>query len=168
MKTTISILALFSTGLSAGLFYAWAVSVIPGTKRLADQGYLEAMQQINRAILNPGFFAIFFGAMVFMLWSSYIEFKTDLGSSFYFTLAAFIVYLAGTVGVTAAGNVPLNEALDLIELNQLGVEELKMTRQTYEAKWNRLHNVRTVCSVISFVLLLLAIRNPGQASTTFI
>lgn len=168
MKTTISILALFSTGLSAGLFYAWAVSVIPGTRRIADHSYVDTMQQINRAILNPGFFAIFFGAMVLMLWSAYLEFRTDMGSSFYFTLAAFIVYALGTVGVTAAGNVPLNEALDLIELNQLGAEELKITRQTYETKWNRLHNVRTVFSVISFVLLLLAIRNPGQANTTFI
>ncbi|GAB5527693.1 MAG: DUF1772 domain-containing protein [Roseivirga sp.] len=168
MKTTISILTLFSTGLSAGLFYAWAVSVIPGTKRLADQGYLEAMQQINRAILNPGFFAIFFGAMVLMLLSAYLEFKTDMGSSFYFTLAALIVYVVGTFGVTAAGNVPLNEALDLIELNQLSLDELKITRQNYELKWNRLHHVRTACSVISFVLLLLAIRTPVQTNTTFI
>ncbi|MCE7993008.1 MAG: DUF1772 domain-containing protein [Roseivirga sp.] len=168
MKTTISLLALLSTGLSAGLFYAWSVSVIPGTKRMADQSYLEAMQQINRAILNPGFFAIFFGALLLMLWSSYLEFKADIGPSFFFTLAALIVYLAGTVGVTAAGNVPLNEALDLIELNKLGASELKATRQAYELKWNRLHNVRTVFSVISFVLLLLAIRNPAQVNTTFI
>lgn len=168
MKTIISILALLSTGLSAGLFYAWAVSVIPGTKRMADPGYLEAMQQINRAILNPGFFAIFFGALLMMLWSAYLEFKVEIGPSFYFTMAAFIVYVAGTVGVTAAGNVPLNEALDLIELNKLGAEELRMTRQAYELKWNRLHNVRTVFSVISFVLLLLAVRHPGQVNTTFI
>lgn len=168
MKTTISILALLSTGLSAGLFYAWAVSVIPGTKRIADQSYLEAMQQINRAILNPGFFAIFFGALIMILWSTYLEFKMDMGQSFYFTVAAFIVYMAGTVGVTVAGNVPLNEALDLIELNKLGAEELRVTRQAYELKWNRLHNVRTVFSVISFVLLLLAIRHPEQANTTFI
>lgn len=168
MKVIISILALLSTGLSAGLFYAWSVSVIPGTKRMADHSYLEAMQQINRAILNPGFFAIFFGSLLLMLWSSYLEFKADLSPSFFFTLAALIVYIAGTVGVTAVGNVPLNEALDLIELNKLGASELKMTRQAYELKWNRLHHVRTVFSIISFVLLLLAIRNPAQVNTTFI
>lgn len=168
MKTTISLLALLSTGLSAGLFYAWAVSVIPGTKRMADQSYLEAMQHINRAILNPGFFAIFFGAFLLMLWSSYLEFRTDVGPSFYYTLAALIVYVVGTIAVTSAGNVPLNEALDLIELNKLGAAELKITRQAYEVKWNRLHNVRTLFSVISFVLLLLAIRHPGQTNTTFI
>ena len=168
MKTTISLLALLSTGLSAGLFYAWVVSVIPGTRRMADHSYLEAMQHINRAILNPGFFTIFFGALLLMLWNTYLEFKVDVGLSFYYTLAALAVYLVGTIGITAAGNVPLNEALDLIELNKLGTEELKMTRQAYETKWNRFHNIRTLFSIISFVLLLLAIRQPGQANTTFI
>jgi hypothetical protein len=35
--------AIVLTGLSAGLFYAWAVSVIPGTKKVKDFTYLETM-----------------------------------------------------------------------------------------------------------------------------
>lgn len=168
MKSSISLLALLSTGLSAGLFYAWTVSVIPGTKRMADHSYLEAMQHINRAILNPAFFAIFFGALLLMLWNTYLEFKIDIGPSFYFSLGALAVYLVGTIGVTAAGNVPLNEALELIQLNSLGSEELKVTRMAYEVKWNRLHYIRTLFAVISFVLLLLTMRQPAQTNTTFI
>lgn len=168
MKNTISILALISTGLSAGLFYAWTVSVIPGTKRMTDLSYLEAMQHINRAILNPGFFVIFFGALAFLLLSSYLEFNADVGLSFYYSFAALCIYLVGTIGVTSFGNVPLNEALDIIQLNQLSPEELQATRQAYEVKWNRLHYIRTLFSVISFVLLQLSMRQSGPAQTTFI
>ena len=56
MEITLKSIILFSTliltGLSAGFFYAWQVSVIPGTKRVVDLTYLETMQSINRAILN--------------------------------------------------------------------------------------------------------------------
>ena len=56
--------AILLTGLSAGLFYAWEVSVIPGTKRVADASYIETMQHINRAIINPAFMLIFFGSLL--------------------------------------------------------------------------------------------------------
>lgn len=57
MEISIKTITLFAaallTGLSAGLFYAWAVSVIPGTRKVTDMIYLETMQSINRAIRNP-------------------------------------------------------------------------------------------------------------------
>ena len=42
MKSLSLYAAVTLTGLSAGLFYAWAVSVIPGTQRVIDTTYLEA------------------------------------------------------------------------------------------------------------------------------
>ena len=60
-KSITLIAALFLTGLSAGLFYAWEFSVIPGAKRVADQTYIETMQAVNRAIITPAFMLIFFG-----------------------------------------------------------------------------------------------------------
>ena len=46
------------TGLSAGLLYGWRVSVIPGTRRTSSHAYVETMQAINRAILNPPSFCL--------------------------------------------------------------------------------------------------------------
>ena len=66
-KNIIHLLAVITTALSAGLFYSWVVSVIPGTKKIPDKAYLETMQSINREILNAGFFIIFFGALIFLL-----------------------------------------------------------------------------------------------------
>ena len=64
-KGTTLLIAILLTGLSARLFYAWEVSVIPGTKRIPNRAYLETMQSINRAILHPAFYIIFFGSLLF-------------------------------------------------------------------------------------------------------
>lgn len=44
-------------GLLAGLFYAYACSVMPGLGRADDRTLVDAMQQIDKAIENPVFFA---------------------------------------------------------------------------------------------------------------
>lgn len=159
METSIKSLTLFSaivlTGLSAGLFYAWSVSVIPGTKRVSDLTYLETMQSINRAILNPAFYLIFFGSLVALAASTVQNFSSQL--TFGFLLAATLLYLIGTFGVTAWGNVPLNNGLDVLEWAELGAEEIAETRRQYEGPWNRLHLIRTVCAVLSFIFSLLGV-----------
>ena len=42
-----------ATGLMAGLFYGWSVSVIPGTRRIPSTDYVSLMQHVNREILTP-------------------------------------------------------------------------------------------------------------------
>ena len=49
------------TGLIAGLFYCWSISVTKGLALLPDREYLLAFQQLNRAILNPLFLTAFMG-----------------------------------------------------------------------------------------------------------
>ncbi|MGP3926838.1 hypothetical protein [Streptomyces sp. 8N616] len=56
--------ATITMGLMAGLFYAFAISVMPGLGRTDDRTFVDAMQKMNAAILN-GWFAIgFAGALV--------------------------------------------------------------------------------------------------------
>ncbi len=148
--------AILLTGLSAGLFYAWSVSVIPGTQRLSDTTYLETMQSINRAILNPAFFTVFFGCTC-LLGASVIFQFSDQKLSFWFVLGAFTAYLLGTIGVTGLGNVPLNNELDALNLSRMGQEKLAEFRAYYESNWNRLHTIRTTFAVCSFVLAVLSI-----------
>jgi uncharacterized membrane protein len=157
LRTIITFLALLTTGLSAGLFYAWQVSVIPGTKRVSDQSYLETMQHINRAILNPWFMFIFIGALAFLIWSTYLHYQMVDKGVFILLLLATLSYAGGTFAVTAAGNVPLNNWLDPINLTALIDLQLVEIRANYEVKWNRYHLIRTVFSVISFSLLLVAL-----------
>ena len=158
MKLSIEIITLFATvlltGLSAGFFYTWAVSVIPGTKKIATPAYLETMQSINREILNPWFFAVFFGCLILLIASTIMQY--EMKPAFLLLLLAAIVYTLGTFGVTAFGNVPLNDALDAIDLAVADVTELTDFRWNYEVKWNRLHLIRTVSALVSFLLSLAA------------
>ena len=71
------------------------------------------------------------------------------------TAQAALAYGAGTIIVTGAGNVPLNNELDAVKAEELSKEKLSDIRQDYETPWNRLHLIRTVFSVLSFMLLLL-------------
>ena len=144
------------TGLSAGLFYAWSVSVIPGTKGVMDLAYLETMQSINRAILNPAFFLVFFGSIVLLSISSIYEFHNNKWV-FGLMLASSITYLIGTVGVTGLGNVPLNDQLEVLKIAEAGADKISEFRKYYESNWNRLHLIRTVFAVLSFVLAVLAL-----------
>jgi len=159
MEISIKSLSLLATvlltGLSAGLFYAWSVSVIPGTRKVMDLTYLETMQSINRAILNPAFFVIFIGSMILMAVSSVQQFRS--GPAFYLILGATLTYLIGTVGVTGLGNVPLNDSLDAIRLSELSEDQLAQFRRQYELKWNRFHMYRTIFALLAFLLSLIAV-----------
>ncbi len=160
MELSIKSLVLFGAillpGLSAGLFYAWSVSVIPGTQRVSATTYLETMQEINRAILNPAFFMVFFGSMVLLSIASVYQFHTN-PLTFWLMLLASIAYLVGTVGVTALGNVPLNNELDKLDLMQMESEKLNKFRNYYEYLWNRLHWIRTGFSIMAFMLAIASI-----------
>ena len=148
--------AVILTGLSAGFFYAWSVSVIPGTKKVDGTVYLETMQSINRAILNPAFFLIFFGSLIFLSIGSLYQFNTGK-TTFWFMLAASLLYLIGTVGVTGLGNVPLNNKLDALNLNEMSPQKQLEFRNYYEKNWNRLHLIRTIFAVGSFLLSVLTV-----------
>lgn len=155
--TTINLFLLvtaLASGLIAGLFYSYSCSVNPGLGALPDASYLASMQSINRVILNPIFFFSFMGTALLLPLSTYQHFGT--GNRFYLLLGACLVYLIGTFGVTVVGNVPLNEALDKMNLTGASAQELAAYRLRFEAPWNRLHAIRTYASVLSFVLVLLA------------
>lgn len=155
LKSLTLFTAVFLTGLSAGFFYAWQVSVIPGTRKVVDLTYLESMQSINRAILNPAFFLIFIGSPLVLAISTIQQFSS--GTPFWLLLAATITYVLGAFGVTAFGNVPLNDALDALEIAELGELEIVEFRKAYERKWNRLHLIRTAFAVLSFIFSLLVV-----------
>jgi uncharacterized membrane protein len=160
MELSFKIITLFSailiTGLSAGFFYAWEVSVIPGTKQISDRSYLETMQSINRAILNPAFLVVFMGTLLLLIASSYLQYRASVSLSFWFMLGATLAYAAGTFGVTMSGNVPMNETLDALNLTDLSTDGLRDFRRSFEGRWNQLHRIRTVFAVLSFALCLLA------------
>lgn len=142
-----------STALIGGLFYAYSCSVNPGLGRLPDSGYLLAMQSINRAILNPVFFATFLGSLVLLPVCTWAYFSYNVSPGSWCLLGATFVYSVGVFGVTMGGNVPLNNALDKADVTAAGAAELARHRAAFEQRWNRLHTLRTVAAVLTVALV---------------
>ena len=144
----------------AGLFYAYVCSVSPGLGRLADADYLAAMQAINRAILNPVFFIAFFGTPLLLPLSTWQHYGQPVSTRFWLLLVATFVYWVGIVGVTGFGNIPLNDALDAFDLRAASAEQIAAQRVTFEVPWNTWNLIRTVASVLAFLLVLTACLTP--------
>ena len=141
------------TGLTAGLCFTWANAVTPGIGRLNDLTFLKAFQSMNRTIINPSFAIVFLSPCLLLFVNAFL-FKNSNPITFISFLAAAILFFAGIGLITALRNVPLNEILDKTVLENATQIELANLRKTFEQPWNRWHAVRTVCSFISFVLLI--------------
>ncbi|MFZ6011095.1 MAG: DUF1772 domain-containing protein [Bacteroidota bacterium] len=149
------VMAATATALMAGLFFAWSCSVTLGLAKLPDAQYIAAIQSMNRAILNPVFFTFFFGAPLLLPLSAYLNYN-PASTRFWLLAGATVVYVIGVFGVTVAGNVPLNEAMDKFQLSTASAADMAMQRARFEIPWNNLNMVRTVCSTISVILVIIA------------
>ena len=159
------IITSLTVGLSAGLLFAYAVSVNPGLGQLGDEPYVRAMQSINQAIQNGLFFAVYFGPVLLLPLCCRAAYKTAAtGPAFRLLLAAAALYIIGVAGVTIGGNVPLNNALEATRRAGSDPAMLQEQRARFEGPWNRWHQVRTWAAVLSFVLVLAAIVTGGTKS----
>ena len=156
LENTAIIALVLLTGLSAGLCFTWTNAVTPGIGRLDDLGYLQSFQQMNRTILNPVFFVVFFGPFFLNLISIYL-FKSNSSHLLWLLILAGVLYFFGVLVVTVFGNVPLNEMLDKTDLGIASIDEIRQLREKFEVKWNRLHSIRTFTSIISFLLLIISL-----------
>ncbi|MEO5997585.1 MAG: anthrone oxygenase family protein [Chitinophagaceae bacterium] len=156
MANIILLITTTSTGLIAGLLYSYSCSVNLGLGRLTDTEYVSAMQSINRAIQNPLFFFSFMGTLILLPISTYMHYGQPSSNRFIILLIATAIYIVAVFGITMFGNVPLNNALDLFNVKSASVEEIASQRAKFEISWNRLHTVRTIASVIAFVLVVYA------------
>lgn len=157
--------ATLCTDLMAGLFFSFSYSVMPALKRVPDKEFITVMQSINRAIQNPVFFIVFFGCLLLLPACTYICYRSPVTPVFRLALAATIIYFIGVFGVTALGNIPLNNALDKFNMAGASSEMITQQRTVFETRWNGLNMVRTISSALSFLLMILAcighFRKPG-------
>ena len=157
MKTTLLIIAILSTGLMAGLFYSWSISVTTGLAKLTDENYLRAFQSMNRAIINPAFLIVFMGLTFMLPLLSYLYYQIDSSLQFKYILSATLFYVLGVIAVTILGNIPLNNSLEALKIDQMSLEQMKTFRQGFEKPWNKLNMIRTFSSALAFACKLIGL-----------
>ncbi len=151
-RTIVVLAGLAMAGLSAGLFFGWSVSVIPGLLRTSDATYISTMQNINVAIVNPPFVAVFLGTPIVLTAAAVMHLRIGDERRAWLLFGAVATYVVGLLGITFGANVPLNNALDQFDLAASSTSQVVEQRAAYEGPWNRWHHIRTTAAVTAFLL----------------
>jgi uncharacterized membrane protein len=150
-------LTLFATVGSAvmgGLLFAFSNFVMKSLTLQSPKSGIRTMQAINIQILNPLFLLVFLGtAIVALMLAIHSALHLSQPGGSLLLLLGSLTYLVGTVGVTMAFNVPLNN--QLTALNPTTPEATQFWA-TYVPRWILWNHVRTIVAILASILLMLA------------
>ncbi|MBV6656621.1 MAG: DUF1772 domain-containing protein [Devosiaceae bacterium] len=145
-------LSILAYALVAGVFLAFSDFIMRSLALTGGAGGVEAMQVINREVFRWVFMALFLGmAALSIIIAGYAWVNLDSPAGTLIMLGA-LVYLFGCFGVTVAFNVPMNQALENMELAS------EVTRaywlETYVPRWTFWNSVRSGAAALSSTLLM--------------
>ncbi len=143
-------------GLNAGLYFIFSNTIMGSLSRLKPDQGIMAMQHINRVILNPLFFVVFFGTAVTSLILAVSSiWRWQLPGAIYL-LGGCVFYLIGSILVTIIFNVPMNETLDAAKPESIEAAHLWSNYLKHWTSWN---HVRGIACLLGSALFTLALRN---------
>ena len=143
-----------SSALVGGLLFAFSSFVMRGLDQAGPAAAIKTMQEINRTVFTPWVMIPFMGTAPFGLILTIIAWTTQVTEAPILMTLAGAIYIVGVIGITAFGNVPLNEALDTIEVNTATDEHLSLKWQQYFTTWTRFNHVRTCLAYIAASLAM--------------
>ena len=150
----LKLFAALGCGLIAGVFFAFSTFVMSALARLQPAQGIAAFQSINITVYNPWFMGAFLGtaaACIFLTVSSLLRWQQP-GAAY--LLVGSLLYLVGTVGVTIVFNVPLNEALAIVDPGSADGASLW---SSFLPNWMTWNHVRTAAALAAAALLTIAL-----------
>ena len=146
--------AAVTMGLMAGVFGLYAHTVMPGLGRTDDRTFVAAFQAIDRAVINPWFIPVFFGALVLTAVAGVLRLDGD-DVVLALIAVAFVLYLT-VVLVTMRINVPRNDTIkaagDPDEIDTAAVRA-SFGEVTW-SRWNIFRAFATTAAAISLAAAL--------------
>jgi uncharacterized protein (TIGR02246 family) len=115
---------------------------------------VAAMQSINVVVLNRWFFAVFFGTAVCCLALAISLFARWQKPGAGYLLAGSLLYLIGTILVTIACNVPLNDALAAVDPSSADAGRVWTD---YLKKWTAWNHLRTGAALAAAALFIVGL-----------
>jgi uncharacterized membrane protein len=137
-------------GLQAGTYFTWATGVMPGLANVDDRTFVAAVQEMNVAIVNPVFMTTFLGTPALAAACAVFG-----GNQVRPWAIGATVLAVGTVVITVAGNVPLNDALAAAGPVDK-ISDLAAVRADFEAPWRKLNVGRCLTSAGALACLVWA------------
>ncbi|MGG6897574.1 DUF1772 domain-containing protein [Rhizobium sp. BR 315] len=140
------IIAALSSGLLAGVYFAFSTFVMQSLARLpVDQG-IAAMQSINVTIVRSPFIVVFMLAAALSVFIAAMAIVYWRGGVSVMMLAGAALYIVASFLSTIVFNVPLNDALDKVDGHTAEAAQLWTT---YLSDWMQWNHVRTVASLLA-------------------
>ena len=146
--------ASIGSGLIAGAFFVFSVAVMPAFKQLPTESAMSAMKRINLVIINPIFLGVFLVTAIISLGLAVWSLMNWGGPGILYLLAASMLYLIGSFGVTIALNVPLN--------NALAVTDDRSFWEAYLQQWTLWNHIRALASTLAAAAFTLAAAGISQ------
>jgi uncharacterized membrane protein len=151
----LTFLAAIGSGLMAGLFFVFSVTVMSAFGKLPAPTGIAAMQSINATILNPVFMTAFMGTALLCVVLAVYGVVRWSEPGVVWLIAGVVLYIVGTLLVTIIFNVPLNDTLAAVSPDS--AEGASLWRN-YLDVWTGWNHVRTVTSTGALVCFVLALR----------
>ena len=147
--------------LVAGLVLGFAVVVMPGIAKLSDREFLAAFKRMDRIIQDrqPIFMLVWVGSILSTIVTLVLG-TLELGGvelggvQLGVMWAACGLYLLAVQGPTIRINIPLNNAVQALDIESLNDAAVADARARFEAPWNRWNRFRTLAAIASVVALL--------------
>ena len=150
----VTLVAALGSGLVAGIFFAFSNFVMKALARVPPAQGVAAMQSINVVVLNRWFFAVFFGTAVCCLALAITSFVRWQRPGAGYLLAGSLLYLVGTIIVTIACNVPLNDALAAVDPSSADAGRVWTD---YLKKWTAWNHLRTGAALAAAALFIVGL-----------
>lgn len=155
LDQSLFILTLFSiigSGLMAGLYFIFSNTIMRALQERPPAEGMAVMQAINRVILNPLFFLVFFGTAVTSLLIVILVLSGKVLTGRPYLIAGSLLYLIGNIFITITRNVPLNNALDRANATNKEGQEVWADYLKRWTTWNHVRTVACVGAMVGFAL----------------
>jgi uncharacterized membrane protein len=150
-----AILAAVGSGLMSGLLFAFSNFVMTALSQQSPDSAVRTMQAINISILNPLFLVVFLATAVASLALAAAAVRGRARPAAPWLIAGAALYLLGTVGVTMAFNVPLNDRLAVLDAASVETARFWLI---YLSQWMQWNHVRTIAAIMATASFIVATR----------
>jgi len=148
--------AALSSGLIAGVYFAFSGFIMKAFDKLETAQSVTAMNAINEVILRSLFMPVFFASSIVALLLIMAAFVSWDEAGAGLALIAGMVYFFGMFVCTVVFNVPLNNALSKLDPNS---DNAQQAWSHYLKNWTKWNHLRTVSSLLTCALCIWLLSN---------
>lgn len=149
-----TLVAALGCGVTAGAFFAFSVFVMKALDHLPPSQGAAAMQSINVEAPTPLFMLALFGSGAMCVGLAISSFFRWGETGAIYHLTGSVIYVIGTVLLTAVYHIPRNDALAALDPN---TAEAASYWKTYVSDWTLWNHGRTATSLAAAALFTVAL-----------